>query len=471
MVNYFEKILAIKNSHQQSSIEEDVIQCVKSIEIMVAELKVLNESKENMVTHLIKTIENKVGSYDANEQSIRVYIVGDRDLGKSSLVEYLSENESSLTYVDTDPFSKEQLSSLMLADCVLYMINPETIYFQKADYLVDYLKSKPVIGVLNKIDVLRKHSSDSGVDEFLADSRKYYKEMFTDVVAVSVETHEALDDLIELIQTKFISKSNDIRIKSLYNASKGFVREFHQTIKTDVQELRIQDNNRIVFKSEYKKLYDSAMQDNRLKIDMFLKSYDLDVNNNMNMHLQKVLTQGQQKHFIENELFMLSGLENQLQRLIKSLNTNMSKFVEEVTNKYLFGEQSHLHDIEMTLNMENIEYLNMVELNIALNALNEGGLFVAFTKKKKLQALEVALKGMKEDLIKRLEAHFDRLLKSKMAPLYDYVFKSIDDTFEEKYCEIEHVGTIIRLLEKTIKDMDIGEIDVSLKNIILGKIK
>lgn len=467
LLTFYKKVKKIKNSYQQSSIEYDFTQSMMAIEKMLAELKMINQGADNLINKLIINLDSRI-TYDADSHIIRVYIVGDRQLGKTSLSNYLVEHENRLEFIDTPAINKDIMNDLVLADCVLYLINPETIYFQKEDYLVDYLKSKPAIGILNKADMLRNHVNESGLEGFIKDAKKYYSGMFEEVLAVSVITEENLDDLLELIEKKFLSIQDTIAIRGYFNVSKILLRDFHHIISQDIQELRVQDNNRLLSKSDYKALYENAMKDHQSKLDMAIKSYELDISRQIKTRLSDIITNKDQRRFVEEEIFMLGSLGKILKRLEKSLNESMTKFLASL-DKY--NLDLNPKEFSIFINPDTIDLLNIVELNMMIKNINEGGLFGAFTKKKRLGDLETSLYRVKDDLISSISKHIERIIETQLSPLYERVFEKLDQNFEANYCDIANVGPIIRLMEQTLKTMDIGDIGMTLTNIIHGRVK
>jgi len=455
LLKYYNKIYEIKNAIQSSSIDDDIRNVEDRLLNLQSTISNLHIEDSTQLEDFSKFINGYLNEEKTEEEvKLNIYVIGDADLGKSTVTKFLNESIDNINFVDMPAYSEEDMDKYRYSDGIIYLINPKTMYFKKDPELKSLFDDKPNIAILSKIDLF------DDPEYMLADAKKYFEEMASIVLPFNGVTYEGQNELLIMVENRFIKDEASLRVKSVFNATSQKILELKKALRSNVMKFRQAENSRIAEKASFKKSHQKILENLILKIDMMLGSYEVDVKQQVNYRSKDVFEAENMRLFIEDEVFKISELKVDIKRLIESIENELAKLLVE-------GEEKIL----LQIYLDEMQFINVVELNLMLDRLNESGLFASFQKKRRLQNFQNDLMNMMNHHVTDLKKVITDALKLSMNHSYQMSFDKIDHQFEETFCLVSEVGKLIRIIDDTIKVLELSNLQVDIKDIILGHVK
>ncbi|MCH4890060.1 hypothetical protein EZV73_20945 [Acidaminobacter sp. JC074] len=452
LLKFYKKIYDLKNAKQSKSIDDDVKSVQDKLSLLNETISGLHIEGQTKLSDLNGYLKELTSSAESGEDfKLKVCIIGDQGVGKTTLAKFLNEAVDEIDFVDMPAYEEDALESYYYCDGLIYLINHETMYFKKDHKLQTLFKSKPNLAVLSKIDLF-----DDPV-YMLTDARKYFEEMVSLVLPFNGLTLEGKFELINAINKRFIHEEASLKVQSVFNVTSQKIAELKRTLRDNAMLFRQGENKRITDKSDVKKSHQQLVDGLNHKIEMMLGSYEVDVKQQVNYRSKDIFEVSDKRDFVEKEIFKVDALKRDINRLIDGIENELKKLATD-------------EEILLSVEEDDIEFVSGVELNLMLDRLNEGGLFATLQRKKKLSVFQNDLMNMMTHHVSNLRIHIEKALSEAMNQAYQIQFKRIDKSFEEDYCLVSEVGIVIRSVDEVIRALELSNIQVDLKDIILGRV-
>lgn len=286
--------------------------------------------------------------------------------------------------------SEEQLGNIhdyyYKADGVLWILNGQTIAAANASELFDELNKdlqniggvrENIIGVINRMDLVRKNGGEEAVIKVHSDAQKIFEHKFSKIVDISA--HQAFEG----IKNNKVTDINESGILTLKNAIMDIF------LKSDSikNEAKLQGRKKLLQKTlqllknyycqveKYDKLYNEKKKELLDSKEKFKNNLISEVNSLFEWYLNEVkksvdsnideLANGKGSSFIINSIYKLDDF-------IKNVDTFMDKKQLEIKNKIFIWEKlckiSEYKYIQNTVSVEKENIL--VNANLNLDSLN-----------------------------------------------------------------------------------------------------
>lgn len=392
-------------------------------------------SKENLKQ--FKIDQEKLYLYKSDIHQIKYYLKDKKIL-------------NNFTLVDTPGFNQTLLKNTInrmnkyykISDGVIWLIDAQNIVSKETNKLIneinkiDNLHEKRIIGVVNKIDIIK---NDKDLNRIKEKINQIYKDRFNDIVYISAS--DALNGFIKNDET-LISKSN---IKSLYESIEVNFKNICEKKQID---------------SKYKNL--SIMKKNILdKIYSYKRSLYKDISNYNEVNFQlnkncddiylytlKHLEDIKRKRLYNKEdlntlIKSIENLEKQCSiDLEKTYNTLIKKIDFTNSNKYYINTNVYFSKSKYLI----ISYNDNINTNKS-NKLSNYLFKLSKSNSNKSNDYQYELSNHICKNITKLEEEIKTTLKYKLDCIKENINKVKYNTFKDKYLDYNLIKKHISILE------------------------
>ncbi|WP_276703331.1 dynamin family protein [Romboutsia ilealis] len=384
-----------------------------------------------------KIEQEKLHLYKSDIDQIKYYLKNKKILNDFTIVDTPGLNQTLLKNT-----IKRMNTYYQKADGVIWLIDAQNIVSKETNKLIeeinkiDNLHEKKIIGVVNKIDIIK---NDKDLERLKEKVNEIYNNKFNDIVYISAR--DALDGIIN--KDKYlINKSN---INSLY---KSIDKNFKQIcekkqIDSKYKNLSIMKENLLYKIYSYKRdLYKDISDYNEIEIELNKSCDDIYLYalNHMNKFKRK-------KVYNKNDFQLLrKSIEDLEQQCNKSIEKNYNILIKKayssniikntINTKVYFSKSKYL-----VINYNNF---TTIKRNNKLSHLID-----QFTKENstKVENNEVALSNYIHKNITYLEDEIMTTLKYKLDCIKDNVNEVKYDTFKNKYLDYFLIKDHIKYLD------------------------
>lgn len=384
-----------------------------------------------------KMEQEKLYLYKSDIDQIKYYLNNKKILNDFTIVDTPGLNQTLLKNT-----IKRMNTYYQKADGVIWLIDAQNIVSKETNKLIeeinkiDNLHEKKIIGVVNKIDIIK---NDKDLERLKEKVNEIYNNKFNDIVYISAR--DALDGIIN--KDKYlINKSN---INSLY---KSIDKNFKQIcekkqIDSKYKNLSIMKENLLYKIYSYKRdLYKDISDYNEIEIELNKSCDDIYLYalNHMNKFKRK-------KVYNKNDFQLLrKSIEDLEQQCNKSIEKNYNILIKKayssniikntINTKVYFSKSKYL-----VINYNN--FTNIKRNNKLSHLIDQ------FTKENSTKVVndEVALSNYIHKNITYLEDEIMTTLKYKLDCIKDNVNEVKYDTFKNKYLDYFLIKDHIKYLD------------------------
>lgn len=384
-----------------------------------------------------KIEQEKLYLYKSDIDQIKYYLNNKKILNDFTIVDTPGLNQTLLKNT-----IKRMNTYYQKADGVIWLIDAQNIVSKETNKLIeeinkiDNLHEKKIIGVVNKIDIIK---NDKDLERLKEKVNEIYNNKFNDIVYISAR--DALDGIIN--KDKYlINKSN---INSLY---KSIDKNFKQIcekkqIDSKYKNLSIMKENLLYKIYSYKRdLYKDISDYNEIEIELNKSCDDIYLYalNHMNKFKRK-------KVYNKNDFQLLrKSIEDLEQQCNKSIEKNYNILIKKayssniikntINTKVYFSKSKYL-----VINYNN--FTNIKRNNKLSHLIDQ------FTKENSTKVVndEVALSNYIHKNITYLEDEIMTTLKYKLDCIKDNVNEVKYDTFKNKYLDYFLIKDHIKYLD------------------------
>lgn len=384
-----------------------------------------------------KMEQEKLYLYKSDIDQIKYYLNNKKILNDFTIVDTPGLNQTLLKNT-----IKRMNTYYQKSDGIIWLIDAQNIVSKETNKLIeeinkiDNLHEKNIIGVVNKIDIIK---NDKDLERLKEKVNEIYNNKFNDIVYISAR--DALDGIIN--KDKYlINKSN---INSLY---KSIDKNFKQIcekkqIDSKYKNLSIMKENLLYKIYSYKRdLYKDISDYNEIEIELNKSCDDIYLYalNHMNKFKRK-------KVYNKNDFQLLrKSIEDLEQQCNKSIEKNYNILIKKayssniikntINTKVYFSKSKYL-----VINYNN--FTNIKRNNKLSHLIDQ------FTKENSTKVVndEVALSNYIHKNITYLEDEIITTLKDKLDCIKDNVNEVKYDTFKNKYLDYFLIKDHIKYLD------------------------
>ena len=386
------------------------------------------------------------------------------------------------------------------ADGVLWLLDGQTIAAANANSLFDELNDvlknvggvrDNIIGVINRMDLVRKNGGQEAVNKVLSDARRIFGDKFYNLVDISAQ--QAFDgvknnnsvvikesgilNLQNSIRDIFIAKSESIKNSAKIQGHNKLVDMTLNKLNEYSKEINKYDKIYTEKNEKLQSLKDDFKKNLEEDIDKFFKSYLDEVSKRVDIHIN-ALSEGKGPDFIKKTMYKLDEFIKSRDKFIsnKQLEIENSSYTWEKLCK--ISEYKYIQDNELVKN-QNV----VVNVKLNLSTLNEiayfkpsveedlfsilGNIFgkgmfwlrKGSIKNKINRAIREECNKMKDDIAKQLNDNID-ITENSCREIINITFKNILFDFKD----IDSVREEIEILKKKMSEQ---KESITLKEIIL----
>lgn len=355
------------------------------------------------------------------------------------------------------------------ADCILWLLDGQSISsistHEKIKELDTVLRNvggirSNIIGIINRIDLIRNTAGEDGVKKVKSDATKFYGKDFVEILTLSAKNayegvnkgnkaiikESGLDKLEQLIKDIFMDKADEIRNRAKINGVLSLLELIEKESKeylSKINELEESYKNKKVYLNDQTEQY---MKDMRNDISVEISNYLSEVNSRINSKVD-ALANGKGKEYIENEIYNINQLSQRIKSFLKTKENEMYSVADIWYKKMHLSEYKYINHIIETTSLK-ID----LEQNIELNDLDN---------------IEIFTPSLEDDFFSWLGNVWGKLKfmmnKGKLKErLYSIIKNQCDSISEdlEKQVQNNIVGTKVKCRK---------QLDSSFKNLLMDK--
>lgn len=469
------------------------------------------ESKKNYNDNLKKELKGL--STKEEREEMKAYL-GEKYLYKSDISEVRWPVEANwilekCLLVDTPGLNQDlnhigQLGNIHdyyhKADGVLWLLDGQTIAAANAKSLLEELDTvldtvggvrNNIIGVINRIDLVKNNGGDQAVEKVLEDARGFFGDKFCNIVNISAQeaftgisqkesemiNSSGILNLQNAIRELFISKAETVKNNAKEQGCSKLVGM--TLIKLEEYQEQIQKYEKTYLEKEEKldsltdEYIDILVQD----IENFFESYLNEVSRRVDINID-ALAEGNGAEFIKDKMYAIDDFTISLRRLLDNKEL-------EIKNNYVVWEK--------VAKISEYRYIKNVDLNISENlpltynfnfqSLNNIEYFTPYTGDNLFSLVGNVLgKGMfllRKNSIKckinnsvqercyEIQEGIIELLLNSIDEEYQNCLDILDSSFESILFSYENIDKVKKSIQELEREMNKEQKHTQLKNIIL----
>lgn len=383
------------------------------------------------------------------------------------------------------------------ADGVIWILNGTTIASEAPNTLLKELDNSlknvgglrdNIIGIINRIDLLRKNGGQEAVDKVYNDAIKHFGDKFTDIIGVSAkQAYEGINNddkdmikesgILELqnaIRNIFLSKANTIKGNAKIQGSSRLIKNTEVILNTYKKKI---DN--------YERMYVSKEENLKISKQNFMKSIKDDLSTLINNYLNEVnkridtyvdeLANGKGIDFIKNTMYKVNEFENRRNSFIKSKKLEIEnnaatweKLCKISEYKYIQPKTTKNNlSINVSINLNNIDtsafFTPSAEGTLMSGLGNLIGKIGFFFRK---NGIKRNLMGTISSQCKDMEKELINEIESIVNQNYDNCKSLLNITFKEILFDFEEVENIKLSIANLRKDIGKSSSDYTFEEIV-----
>ena len=410
------------------------------------------EISKKILSYKDKLSKDKLKEFKIEQEKLHLY--------KSDIEEikyYLKDKKilNDFTIVDTPGLNQTLLKNTaermnkyyQRADGVIWLIDAQNIVSKETNKLlkeinqIDNLHNKKIIGVVNKIDIIK---SDEDLKRIKEKVNEIYKDKFNDIVYISA--YDALNGFIN-DDKDLIYKSN---INSLYRSIEVNFKSVceKKQIDSKYKNLYIMKHNILETIYSYKRsLYKDISNYNEVNFELNKKCDEiyLYVLNHIDKFNKKKLYN---KEDFNNLIKAIENLEKQCSLdLEKMYNTLIKKIDYTNSNKNYINTNIHFSKSKYLI----LNYNNHTNINTNTNKLSNYLYKLSKSNSTRTNNYENELNYHIHKNITKLEEEIKNTLEDKLNYIKDNINKVKSNSFKEKYLDYELIKRHISFLDNIEK--------------------
>ena len=410
------------------------------------------EISKKILSYKDKLSKDKLKEFKIEQEKLHLY--------KSDIEEikyYLKDKKilNDFTIVDTPGLNQTLLKNTVArmnkyyqrADGVIWLIDAQNIVSKETNKLlkeinqIDNLHNKKIIGVVNKIDIIK---SDEDLKRIKEKVNEIYKDKFNDIVYISA--YDALNGFIN-DDKDLIYKSN---INSLYRSIEVNFKSVceKKQIDSKYKNLYIMKHNILETIYSYKRsLYKDISNYNEVNFELNKKCDEiyLYVLNYIDKFNKKKLYN---KEDFNNLIKAIENLEKQCSLdLEKMYNTLIKKIDYTNSNKNYINTNIHFSKSKYLI----LNYNNHTNINTNTNKLSNYLYKLSKSNSTRTDNYEDELNYYIHKNITKLEEEIKNTLEDKLNYIKDNINKVKSNSFKEKYLDYELIKRHISFLDNIEK--------------------
>ena len=371
--------------------------------------------------------------------------------------------------------------SLHQYDGLLYLIDPDKFHFQQDELLMNFLKSKKAIGIV-----------DDG--SMLKDAKSIYKNKLDHIVVLGV--NEPIQALESMMKDVFLKKVLPLKRNTKRDYGQLLYDEIQQMIFSFIKELRLNEEKRKKLSSEFREAIEQEKRNIKVRVDWTITNYEIKTRNNIDACGKTLLdfkgSFGEIQSYIEKDVLGIEELSEDFDRLKDKTMKTMSKFYEKHSREIMFTKYEYLQEEHIDFNdildkavveqsikafefnpqieRSHLGLFNLIELNSKLSEVfDKPGFMLPFAKKKKITLIQSEIQNTADNNITEIKNKLYQEIEKIFNASFEEIFKNIDRSFEKVYCSPRSVSQVIRSLETLKKQMITPPIEKTLKELIIEK--
>ena len=345
-----------------------------------------------------------------------------------------------------------------------------------------------IIGIINRIDLLRKNGGQEAVDKVYNDAIKHFGDKFTDIIGVSAkQAYEGINNddkdmikesgILELqnaIRNIFLSKANTIKGNAKIQGSSRLIKNTEVILNTYKKKI---DN--------YERMYVSKEENLKISKQNFMKSIKDDLSTLINNYLNEVnkridtyvdeLANGKGIDFIKNTMYKVNEFENRRNSFIKSKKLEIEnnaatweKLCKISEYKYIQPKTTKNNlSINVSINLNNIDtsafFTPSAEGTLMSGLGNLIGKIGFFFRK---NGIKRNLMGTISSQCKDMEKELINEIESIVNQNYDNCKSLLNITFKEILFDFEEVENIKLSIANLRKDIGKSSSDYTFEEIV-----
>lgn len=383
------------------------------------------------------------------------------------------------------------------ADGVIWILNGTTIACETPNILLkeldDSLKNvgglrDNIIGVINRIDLLKKNGGQEQVDKVYNDATKHFGDKFTDIIGVSAK--QAYEGIIN--DDKNIIKESGIL--ELQNAIRNIFLSKANTVK---ENAKMQGSNRLMKNTEsilntfkdkidyYEAMYISKEENLRISKENFINSIKDDLSTLINNYLNEVdkridayveeLYNGEGIDFIKNTIYKINEFESRKNSFIKNkklqIENNVTTWVKlcKISEYKYIQPKATKNDLSINISIN----LNNINTSVFFTPSQEGTLMSGLGNLIKKIEFLLRKNGIKRNLMSTIEEQCKDIEKELINEIEFIVNQNYNDcknilnvTFKEILFDFEEVKNMKLSITNLEKDIVKSPSDYTFEEII-----
>lgn len=488
-LNENEAILKYKDSRQEKLSIEEVINKVNDEE---EKSKVGNKEFKLKLKQEARNVKNKEQLDEIKTYLSKKYIYNS-DIGEVRWPVKSNWILEKCLLVDTPGLNQELNSLEQLgdansyyhkADGVIWLLNGTTIASETPNTLLKELDSSlknvgglrdNIIGVINRVDLLRNNGGQEAVDKVYNDAHKHFSDKFTRIIGISAKNayegikcddkemikESGILDLQNAIRNIFLSKANKIKSNAKIQGSNRLIKNTKDLLsdydfKIDkYKEMYLTKEETL--KNSKNKLIKNIENDLSILIDTYLD----EVKQRVDVYINE-LANGQGIDFIKNSIYKISEFENRRDSFIENkkleIENNIVKWEKlSKISEYRYIRPKSKKDellINITINLSNIDsssFFTPSTEGTLMSGLGNliGKIGFAFKKGKIKENLMNTIRNQCNKTKKQILNEFKDIINRN----YDSCNNLLNITFKEilfDFKDIESVKQSIKKLEVNI---------------------
>lgn len=261
------------------------------------------------------------------------------------------------------------------ADGVLWLLDAQTIASANAKKLFEELDDvlgtvggvrDNIIGVINRIDLVRKNGGDTAVESVYKDAKKIFGNNFTQIIPVSAQqacqgdlTESGLIKLQDAIRDIFISKADSVKNNAKTQGHMKLVGMTSQILNKYKQQIIDYETVYQQKKKQLQEVSDKLRETLKQALDSFFEQYMQEVSKRVDVHID-ALGEGEGVTFIKDKMYQLDTFLIRRDTWIKNKELEMQN---TLTAWEKFSRISEYKYIDVS----GLSKVNKVSVNVNLN--------------------------------------------------------------------------------------------------------
>lgn len=371
------------------------------------------------------------------------------------------------------------------ADGVIWILDGTKISSQSPNTLLkeldDSLKNvggvrDNIIGVINRVDLLRKNGCQEAVDKVYNDAVKYFGNKFTKIIPISASEaykgisnndknmieQSGIEDLKKAIEQIFLSKADTVKGKAKEQGSNRLIKNTKAILKKYKNQIDYYNKMYISKEANVKSSKENLINSINEELSNLIDNYLDEVSNRVEIYVEQ-LSNGKGIDFIKNTIYKVNEFESTRNWFIKNKKLEIKNNTDTWENlckiseyKYIKPENTENNiSINVSINLKNIDTSAFFTpsaqgtlMSTLGNLIGKIGFLLRKNRIKQdlMRTISTQCEEMKKQLISKIESTINQNYENCISKILNVTFRNV--LFDIN--EIENVKLSISNLEKDI---------------------